>query len=188
MTAFVFVAGASWLDLVNTVVKVRGRVVDLLSDRDRLAAWLAAMAAHHGVFQGQAKPVTAATYRTALELRQLLHELAENDASGADDVGALLPGLNSLLDGMPARIRLEKVGSVVREHAEVDGSAAPLYPVARSAIDHVTGTDRVRRCENPRCILYFLETPRTRRRRWCSMSGCGNRMKAARHYRSRSSG
>jgi predicted RNA-binding Zn ribbon-like protein len=135
-----------------------------------------------------ANPVTEDTYRTALELRKLLRKLAENGASGADGVGTLLPGLNSLLDGMPARIRLEQVGSVVREHVEVDGVAAPLYPVVRSAIDYLGGTDRVRRCENPTCIIYFLETPRTRRRRWCSMSACGNRMKAARHYRSRSRG
>jgi predicted RNA-binding Zn ribbon-like protein len=188
MTDFVFVAGAWWLDLVNTVVKDRSRVIDLLPDRDRLAAWLAARAAHHADVLTSANPVAEDTYRTALELRELLRQLAENNASGADGVGTLLPGLNSFLDGMPARIRLEKVGSGVRELVEVDGVAAPLYPVVRSAIDYLGGTDRVRRCENPRCILYFLETPRTRRRRWCSMSGCGNRMKAARHYRSRSSG
>ena len=44
------------------------------------------------------------------------------------------------------------------------------------------GTD-IRRCANPRCHLYFRDPSRTRRRRWCSMAVCGNRMKVAAHLR-----
>ena len=41
----------------------------------------------------------------------------------------------------------------------------------------------VKKCDNPRCILYFYDTTKNHARRWCSMAGCGNRMKAAAHYR-----
>jgi predicted RNA-binding Zn ribbon-like protein len=41
---------------------------------------------------------------------------------------------------------------------------------------------RVRRCAHPECVLHFYDTSPKRSRRWCSMAGCGNRAKAARHY------
>jgi len=42
--------------------------------------------------------------------------------------------------------------------------------------------DRVRRCANPECGWLFLDDSRAGKRRWCSMSACGNRAKARRHY------
>ena len=40
---------------------------------------------------------------------------------------------------------------------------------------------RVRRCADPRCARVFLDSTKNGRRRWCDMSTCGNRAKAARH-------
>jgi len=60
-----------------------------------------------------------------------------------------------------------------------------LAPIAR-AIAVLAASGRgveVRKCANPRCILYFRDRSRTRRRRWCSMAVCGNRMKVAAHTR-----
>lgn len=62
-----------------------------------------------------------------------------------------------------------------------------LAPIARSIAD-LTALGRavlIRRCANPRCLLYFRDTSRARRRRWCSMAVCGNRMKVAAHTRRR---
>ena len=42
--------------------------------------------------------------------------------------------------------------------------------------------DKVRRCANPECGWLFLDDSRAGKRRWCSMSACGNRAKARRHY------
>jgi predicted RNA-binding Zn ribbon-like protein len=41
--------------------------------------------------------------------------------------------------------------------------------------------ERIRVCDNDRCRWVFFDTSRTGRRRWCDMSTCGNRAKAARH-------
>jgi len=38
---------------------------------------------------------------------------------------------------------------------------------------------RLRQCANAKCRLFFCDTSRTHRRRWCSMSTCGNRHKVA---------
>ena len=59
-----------------------------------------------------------------------------------------------------------------------------LAPLLWSAGDLLAGgkLDRVKRCANPECGWLFLDDSRAGKRRWCSMSSCGNREKARRHY------
>jgi predicted RNA-binding Zn ribbon-like protein len=56
-----------------------------------------------------------------------------------------------------------------------------LAAVARSAAEIVVegAQARIRSCANPGCGLFFCDSSRTRRRRWCSMAICGNRHKVA---------
>jgi predicted RNA-binding Zn ribbon-like protein len=42
--------------------------------------------------------------------------------------------------------------------------------------------DRIRSCDRDDCVLWFLDTSKAGRRRWCSMERCGNRTKAQRHH------
>jgi predicted RNA-binding Zn ribbon-like protein len=56
-----------------------------------------------------------------------------------------------------------------------------LAAIARSAAEIIVEgpQSRVRLCANPVCGLFFSDRSRTHRRRWCSMSVCGNRSKVA---------
>jgi predicted RNA-binding Zn ribbon-like protein len=56
-----------------------------------------------------------------------------------------------------------------------------LAAVARSAAEIIAegARTRLRLCANPHCRLFFYDTSRTHRRRWCSMTVCGNRSKVA---------
>jgi predicted RNA-binding Zn ribbon-like protein len=56
-----------------------------------------------------------------------------------------------------------------------------LAAIARSAAELVAEGSRapLRLCANPQCGLFFYDKSRTHRRRWCSMSVCGNRSKVA---------
>ena len=47
---------------------------------------------------------------------------------------------------------------------------------------------RLRPCANPACRRFLIDRSRAGTARWCSMSGCGNRMKARRHYNRTKSG
>ncbi|HEY4269876.1 MAG TPA: CGNR zinc finger domain-containing protein [Galbitalea sp.] len=42
--------------------------------------------------------------------------------------------------------------------------------------------ERIRKCANPECPLRFYDLSKAGARRWCSMTSCGNRSKARRHY------
>ena len=70
---------------------------------------------------------------------------------------------------------------VLRRHWESADDL--LLPIAQVIADLVTTADfaQVRQCEGSACVLHFLDTTRGGRRRWCSMSVCGNRAKQAAH-------
>ena len=65
-----------------------------------------------------------------------------------------------------------------------------LAAIARSAAELIAEgpSARLRVCSNPDCGLFFYDTSRTRRRRWCSMSRCGNRHKVRAFSRRHSAG
>jgi predicted RNA-binding Zn ribbon-like protein len=62
--------------------------------------------------------------------------------------------------------------------------------LARAAVVLLGGPDagRIRQCEDPPCTRLFVDTSRARSRRWCEMSGCGNRAKVAGFRARRSAG
>lgn len=59
-----------------------------------------------------------------------------------------------------------------------------LIPITESFVDLICygQLDYLRKCERTDCILYFYDTTKNHKRRWCSMSICGNRAKAAKFY------
>jgi predicted RNA-binding Zn ribbon-like protein len=62
---------------------------------------------------------------------------------------------------------------------------SPLWPVVRSAADLLTSASErrlVRECGAGDCWWLFMDTTKNRSRQWCSMTSCGNRQKARRHY------
>jgi len=69
-------------------------------------------------------------------------------------------------------------------HIEVDDPAwRPAVMAAANLLELLAqAPDRICRCQNPGCVLWFFDTTRNGTRRWCSMEVCGNRAKARRHY------
>lgn len=93
---------------------------------------------------------------------------AVNDALGLRESLALVPG--------PAGLRLQRR----REGAPLERAIADL--ARRVAAEFDEGRpERFRVCGNDRCRWVFYDRSRPGSRRWCEMSSCGNRMKAARH-------
>lgn len=67
---------------------------------------------------------------------------------------------------------------------EEDPYVRLVAALARAAIDFLSGpqSTRLRSCTAPRCVRYFVKSHG--RQEWCKPS-CGNRARAARHYRRR---
>jgi predicted RNA-binding Zn ribbon-like protein len=58
---------------------------------------------------------------------------------------------------------------------------AVVATIARAAVALLGGPDaaRIRECGDDPCTRLFVDTSRAGSRRWCEMSGCGNRAKVA---------
>jgi predicted RNA-binding Zn ribbon-like protein len=97
-----------------------------------------------------------------------------------------LTSLNSALERAPVRqtVALADHGFGWRLDANRCSAASLLAPVLWSAGDLLVGPDiaHLRHCANPRCLWLFFDDSKNGTRRWCSMSLCGNRAKAHRHY------
>lgn len=128
-------------------------------------------------------------FEQAIALRETIYRLFDAQAQGqAQGKAALrdLEALNTALAQAPARkvLKRNRGGYEWDVDARSGAALALLAPVLWSAGDLLAGPrlDRVRRCANPDCGWLFLDDSRAGKRRWCSMSACGNRAKARRHY------
>ena len=188
------------------VLESFGALVDWLAESGALSAddAQAAIARWDGTAEG------AGVLAQALALRDTLRDLAELLASGSEAragkasrtrghaapvaMAAAVAAINGVLRAnvcydeltfAPARAG---TGARFERHARQTGPAPLrlLAPLADSASELLCGggdTSRVHRCGNPKCVLYFYDTTRNGRRRFCSPEGCGNRVKAAARYR-----
>ncbi|GAA3444152.1 CGNR zinc finger domain-containing protein [Planomonospora venezuelensis] len=183
------------LEFVSTVRATRSGPVDALADVAGMTAWARENAG--GLALGDGFTATEELRREVVELRQAVRALfaravAPGPASAAD--AHRLPGFAGSLDlvnaaalAVPTASRLEwpdggppAARSVPAGGA--DESARIRAVLASSAIALLAGAERelLRACPAPRCVLYFVKEHA--RQEWCS-TGCGNRARAARHYR-----
>jgi len=112
--------------------------------------------------------------RNALEAMLHKQKIAREWIEGVNEILRITEGHDELgsVDGREWALEF-----VARE----GGLEWLLAAVARSGAEIISeGTRaRLRVCANPGCGLFFYDTSRTRRRRWCSMAVCGNRSKVA---------
>ncbi len=166
---FLFLGNALWIDLLNTEIICQGERVDLLMRDEDVTRWAreAALSGRCGVVEMRS-------------LRTLLRAIADQVTAGQPVGSKLLERLNGWLSQHPGPYRLE--GKALPYTLAWAGDLSGR--VARDAAQTLSGESwqRLRRCENPQCILYFLDTSRNGTRRWCSMAMCGNREKARQHY------
>lgn len=179
------------LDFLNSVFTPQDQPVDLLRDGPSLLKWLAASGAVQPTVAADAAALPphqlnrAATEARALRdwFRELLFRWSVSGARGVR--AADLEKLNSMLAKGPLLQTLVRgaEGPELRTERRVDAPAALLAELASACADLLATrrADQVRKCENPACTLWFADTKRGPRRRWCSMAVCGNRMKVAAH-------
>lgn len=162
------------LDLVNTCWPQGGREVDLLDDDAALLAWLDQ---HQLISDQQHQRPPGGAYRQPLrEVRSAIRGLLERDWDAPERFAAVLAH---------GRVRLILDGGRPDEQVELDDDSwGPAWASARAYLQLLAAAPpgRIRHCDGAGCVLWFLDSSRNGTRRWCSMTGCGNRAKAQAHY------
>jgi predicted RNA-binding Zn ribbon-like protein len=168
---FRFRGGSCVLDLAATLrARLSPAPLELLVTPADLGRWL--------VSSGMVESMPAVTpddLLAAKVLREAIYTLASR--KGGAKTKEARQSLNQIAAGVPAVPQFKSDGTAV-----LTGSAsALLVSLAREAVQ-LFGSDMadlVRKCHAPICALYFVDTSRKGDRRWCSMSGCGNKAKVA---------
>jgi hypothetical protein len=150
------------LDLLNTTPVVDGTPTDALADDAAARTWLRG--------HGRGDDISAAR-----QVRNDLQRVVRGERGPAT--------LTGYLDGVR---QVPSLGADGLTWQLSDASWAARVVLAWGELEHDL-PGRLRPCANDECQLFLLDRSRGGTGRWCSMSGCGNRMKARRHY-SRTSG
>ncbi|MEV6150459.1 CGNR zinc finger domain-containing protein [Nonomuraea sp. NPDC052129] len=163
-------------DLANTVWTEHGVLVDQFDDLDGVQAWLD----DHGLPGGdEPERVRDRLVEARAALRAVL------DGRGPERLNAVL--------GHGSRRPLIRTGEPHEPYELVVVDEAAWHAAWLAAADLVRilreRPERVRKCANPECVLWFLDTSKNGSRRWCSMEACGNRAKVGRfNQRQRTAG
>ena len=189
------------LDFLNTeVVDEWGAPLDLLSDGEALLQWLSEVgivdAADVDACWSLPRRSATALLDWARRLRSTTRALVDPAAKAAGRSGPSDPAERSSAATAFSAVVAE-VPVRLTAPAALEDDSVPVAPVtavtpvdrvrlalALAAIDTLSlDRGRIRRCEGERCVLLYYDTSRNRSRRWCDMAACGNRAKAAAHYR-----
>ncbi|HEU4944206.1 MAG TPA: CGNR zinc finger domain-containing protein [Solirubrobacterales bacterium] len=167
------------IDLANTAMTTPGaEPVDLLATAEDLRAWIEAEGERLGEYVFDPDDLDEVR-----ELRDTVRELLGAAVEATGFPARSLRHLNAVSAAAPIAPQLAlDADGVPDETARIEESGtldAALGRIARSAIELLSGPERERLkvCGAPSCGMFFLGA-----RRWCC-SACGNRARAARHYR-----
>jgi predicted RNA-binding Zn ribbon-like protein len=180
-----FIADHRAIDFLNSVATPAAATLDWLSDGPSFLDWLRRGFA----IPDDLKIPPAALEQLAAEarwLREWFRGVVEKHAGRPlkpSIAGALGP-LNDLLQRGQTHFQISPGAPLALD--EIQNWRAPdslLQPIARAMADLLVHADfsYLRHCEGTQCTLWFVDISKSHRRRWCAMSACGNRAKAAQH-------
>ena len=186
---FFLVGSRLCVDFANTL-RAPNQKGDTLSSWDDIVAFLAVTAVTDKTessrlrARSRAEPQRCAkAFEGALELRQALRKILSAIEKGDKIPAEWIEPINAILRSARGYEKLENTSDRWRM-AVVTRNQGPgqwLVPIARSAAELLEEGPAapVRKCGGADCVLYFYDTSRTGRRRWCSMAACGNRHKVS---------
>src|SRR5271154_5087108 len=193
---FQFVGHYSCLDFVNTqFAKEDRRRIDLLRSFADLINWLGESRLLNRAQLQRAPKLWGSRhaveriFQDALALRRALFAMAEKLATQRPVPRESLAAINKMIEKRPACVLRARNSGRFEEVPRLDLHEPEqlMVPIAQSASDLLCHGDLalVKRCAHPACGAFFYDTSKNHTRRWCSTTGCGNRMRVAAHYRRR---
>jgi len=170
--------GPLWINFANSMVLAHRGLADVAGSLESLLWWF-------GIMNLQAPssigPEDLAFVR---ELRESFSRVIDCIDGGVPLGSGDIELFNSVLRKQKVWDELGQVddGVIVRRVLRsADTIEQALGPAVDSLVETLVRGDltRLRICAHPDCVLRFYDDSKNGTRRWCTMTGCGNRAKAA---------
>jgi len=191
-----FIADDVALDLLNSVAAPWGQHIEWISSGQDLINWieqsgLVPAAVAQDLRQTATEELDAVALKVR-ELREWFRTFVASHAGVGIDASVLpsLAPLNLLLARDQSYLQIEIKTSKGegalpqwQRHSRCQGPESVLVPIAASIGNLICHGqfDRVKKCKGTNCTLWFHDLSKNHSRRWCTMTVCGNRAKAAAH-------
>ncbi len=177
------------LDFLNSVASPNGEPIEWLADGEKLLSWLEHT---HLIAQDEAlRHFKAANFSDTAEkarnMREEMRRIITDKAAGrlVNAGSSVFNVLNQVLfnENRYAQLDCRHGDYAIHRHFRWQHPDEVLLPLADSIADLICNADfsLVRKCENPKCTLWFYDHTKGHRRRWCTTTICGNRAKVAAH-------
>ena len=183
---FIFVGEHAAIDFANTISAAQGKWTEHFQAWRDVVDWLslAGLSSDPGLKLSASGGADA--LKSVLEFRQAWRAVLAQLVAGGDVSDEFIEQLNSLLESDSFRETLRREGkhrfNLVRSVSQLSGERLALVIFARQIALFLAKANLtyLRRCANTTsCVLYFYDTTKNHRRRWCSVEACGNRHKVA---------
>jgi predicted RNA-binding Zn ribbon-like protein len=187
---FLWLGNDPAIDFANTEIVQDGQKVDLLEKPDDLLDWMAAAEmlssrALKDAKRALSQPQLQKALTRACEYRRVLKAALENlhqhkhiysDRAAIAETNRLLafPRTTFTLSAVEKSLQLRHNWAVT----EPDDLSRPIA-LAFALLLTTQDAGRIRKCQNPDCVLFFLDTSKSGTRAWCSMEICGNKLRVA---------
>ena len=183
---FIFVGEHPAIDFANTLSSPRGQSEELLRSWPEVVYWLSKAGLPKDSSLNLAVSRGVEALKSVLKLRHAWKALLAQLIAGGKVNDEFLESLNSLLaeDNFHDTVQRDsqKGFQLVRSASQLHGEKLALAMLARQIAGFLADANLnyLHRCANTAtCTLYFYDTTKNHRRRWCSVAVCGNRHKVA---------
>jgi predicted RNA-binding Zn ribbon-like protein len=179
--------GALWINLVNTTYISNKQTIDILANASSALQWLKEnnlLRESDELYIEQKESldsliVELQSIRTLCNI--ILSEITQSGQLSLETTNRIKKAIEKLqinptINAKSDKLRMTFEGKTVEDHVMYNMMDSMMHTFENTSLE------RIRKCNHEECKLYFVDTSKAGKRRWCSMELCGNRKKAAEFY------
>lgn len=171
------------LNFLNTRVVRNGKTIELINTTNDFNAWVSSelVEKEHKFQLEYLFPYfdSITDISEVISFRDYVYTNINNTLTKKDSFHNLQKWIEKELESQSFFIKFSNNKKVlVPEHKNFEGFKSLIFFHLSTLIESKE-IEKLSRCENPECILLFVN--KTGRRKWCSMKICGNRSKVERY-------
>lgn len=170
--------GPLWVNFANSIGLADKGMTDVVASPHALVWWLGVMGLNAPDYLRSEDLAFAAALRESFA--RVIHQWKNGAPIGAPDL-ELMNGVLAKQRAWTELVQRSPCLVVRNAHRANETIEQALGPVVESLGDTLVKGEcsRLRLCAHPDCVLHFYDDSKNGARRWCTMSGCGNRAKVA---------